>query len=478
MDSKVEGSVVITIVLSLAGAVWAVISYTLFTKWFFCGGEALRDKLVQCIVRKYKRGRKNDLPKDKMMVETAQNEREFQEEYNEANGGDHNAQCEKQEHINILSGSNHEISATPQEMNESQIHERDDETDEIEQQRESGEVDEEDDIEKSSAEEHRPLLGSHTLVIIFTVLHLIAKPIVVAVNIVYLLKGGNFIQWYFFIDILGNADTTTSQLQSDARCFSENITNFCIFFETGVIVTGPISVVIFWICFWRRHDRFRANCCRKFLEYLHFSDLEVAFLVAPFANIHLFFLGEVWYTVLIVRLVFYAITFSAAVIAGMRYVCALYCIYCCSCGCNNDVVEIRNYKHLFGSLSFQLFSITLKLMTASSAFSTYLKLGIQGSYNFRLMYLTFTVIRGVSSLFSLGFSAAMLRWSVLKREHQMGRSCQSRILGFFDKYQLHTHTAFLIDIVSYLGLLVLNAMIVNGEFVTGSSNVDSCRFFY
>ena len=147
---------------------------------------------------------------------------------------------------------------------------------------------------------------------------------------------------------------------------------------------------------------------------LRFNDLELAVLLAPFANINFFFLGDKWYSVLIVRLIFYAITFASAVIAGMRFVCAVSCFYCCACACNTEAIKVRTYKHLFAGIGFQLLSIFLKLMTTSSAFSTYLLLGIQLNYSLRLAYLVFTVLRGVSSLFSLGFTAALLRWTVLK----------------------------------------------------------------
>ena len=40
MDTKIENSVIITIVLSIAGIVWAIVSYTLFTKWFCCYRQA------------------------------------------------------------------------------------------------------------------------------------------------------------------------------------------------------------------------------------------------------------------------------------------------------------------------------------------------------------------------------------------------------------------------------------------------------
>ena len=43
-------------------------------------------------------------------------------------------------------------------------------------------------------------------------------------------------------------------------------------------------------------------------------------IAAPFTNAHLYALGGWWYIVIIARLMFYGITFAAAVVAGMRFV--------------------------------------------------------------------------------------------------------------------------------------------------------------
>ena len=410
---------------------------------------------------KCRKGREQETNTTDNSIAQPEEGQEFEHSHNEAVGSTHN--IDEQDHI-----APQELSAVVQEMNIQNSGSHD-----TGSHRESGDYETEEDEENTSEsdnEPRKPLFGSHALVVTFTVLHIIAKLIVIAVNIVYLIKVGNPLRWYFFpyfFNILGNINITGMDLQLRVRatCFSEGITNFCILYETTFLVIGPILAIMLWVCCWRRQGRYRPSCCRKYLEFLRFNDLEVAILVAPFANINLFFLGNVWYTAIVARLLFYAITFSAAVIAGMRYVCAIYCFFCCSCGCNNEVMEIRNYKHLFADIGFQLFSIFLKLMTASSAFATYLKLGIQGSYHFRLMYLTFTVLRGVTSLFSLGFTAALLRWTVLKKEYQMARSCLIRTLGWLNKYQPHTHIAFVFDITCYTGLLALNLMIVSEQFV-------------
>ena len=482
MASEVD-SVIITITLSLAGVVWSVISYTLFTKWFCCSGEALKDKLLNYLTDKCSRKRDSNVDTNELQVLSGEEGQDFEAEYNEArctNSTEENQHSSEHQHIitendHEISEENHhsreldhtvendhEISVIGKEMNTSQL--LNSEPRDAEDQGEGGEAEVQDgEPEMDLKEEEKPLIGGHALNIFFTVVQIIAKPIVIAVNVVYLVeiitKGQ--VQPTPDADILGNENSDPDYLRMVARFFSTATTYFCILYECLFLVTGPITAIFLWTCCWRRHGNFRASCCRKYLEFLRFNDLEVAVLLAPFANIDFFFLGGKWYSVLIVRLLFYAITFAAAVIAGMRFVCGTSCFYCCACACNTEVIEIRTYKQLFAGMGFQLLSIFLKLMTASSAFATYLQLGIQGDYSFRLTYLTFTVIRGVSSMFSLGFTAALLRWMVLKREFREKKSCLSRLLRWVDNYQPHTHIVFIIDMVCYIGLVALNVRLLN-----------------
>lgn len=54
----------------------------------------------------------------------------------------------------------------------------------------------------------------------------------------------------------------------------------------------------------------------------------------------------------------------------------------------------------------------------------------------------------------------MLRWEVLKKdEKEANEKGMNKILGFLDKYEPHTHIAFVFDFFSYLGLIVLNIYI-------------------
>ena len=196
-------------------------------------------------------------------------------------------------------------------------------------------------------EESTPLFGSSSVIVLFSLVQLIARPFIIVVNIVYLVLNNDYIQ-----------------LGEDASGINRIIYG-AIVQETGTLILGPAINVIYWAFCWRQcHGN---NKCRRYLEFLRFCDLEIVVLMAPYSNIHLYVLGGWWYLVLIVRLLFYAVTFAAAVIAGMRFICAIYCYVFCACGCDNDVLEIRNVKHLLVEIGLQLIPIFLKINTCSSA---------------------------------------------------------------------------------------------------------------
>ena len=292
----------------------------------------------------------------------------------------------------------------------------------------------------------QPLLGSSRVIFIFSLAQILARPFIITVNIVYLALrySGDLNQ--NFNEPGGYSFTWTS--------------DFTLLQETVTLVTSPISNAIYWVCCWRqcRTD----NSCRKFLELLRFVDLQFVIIAAPFSNVHLYALGGWWYIVIIVRLAFYGITFAAAVVAGMRFVCACYCKVFFTCGCDNDVLEIRNKKHLFLEIGFQLVPIFIKMNTSSSAIATFVKLGVKGGPHFQAAYAAFSLIRSITSLFSLVFSGAMLRWAVLKEEHKWeDRSWLTKWLRFLNKYQPHIHGAFFFDMLTYFGLIVLNLILLD-----------------
>ena len=290
----------------------------------------------------------------------------------------------------------------------------------------------------------KPLLKSSMVIMIFSAAHIVARPFIIIVNIIYLAL-------YYNKDL--NADEPEGYSLTD---FSD----LMMFQETTSLVAGPILNAIYWVCCWRQCRV--NNCFRKYLELLRFADLQFVLIAAPFTNARLYTIGGWWYIVIIVRLVFYGITFASAVVAGMRFVCACYCKVFCTCGCDNDVLEIRNKKHLFLEIGFALVPIFIKINASSSAIATFVKLGNHGGLNFQKAYFAFTIIRSITSLFSLIFSGAMLRWAVLKKEHKWeDRSWLTKWLRFLNKYQPHIHGSFFFDMLTYFGLIVLNLILLD-----------------
>ena len=291
-------------------------------------------------------------------------------------------------------------------------------------------------------------------------MHFISKPVLIVVNIVYLVvvsltipSGGGG------IDILGL--NQTSDLKATGAGFASSITFLSFIYEIVAIVVIPIYGACFWVGCWKRNKE--ARSCRKYLEYLRFNDLEIAFIFAPFSNVNLFYLGFRWHIFTAARLIFYSVTFAAAVIAGMRAIWSFYCCICCECACNDEAVELRSYKQVFVDIGLKMVLIALKLITCSSALATYLEIGILvDSLRFRIAYFSFTMLRGVTALFSLTFAAALLRWAALREDEKTSGKRLSKVLGCLDKYEPHTHVSFFFDMLSYGGLLALNFMIIHG----------------
>ena len=220
------------------------------------------------------------------------------------------------------------------------------------------------------------------------------------------------------MDILG-ANTSTDRSLA-GKTLANLVTFISFVHEIIAIVTVPVYGGCLWTCWWRNRLQGEGSFGR-FLEFLRLADLEYTFFFAPFSNVNLFYLGKGWYVVLIYRLAFYSITFAAGVIAGVRSVFTiLYCCILCECGCNSDTVELHNFKRLFLKIGIKMIPIALKLMTCSSALSTYLLLvTLVESFNFRVAYFSLTLLRGVTAIFSLSSTAIFL--------HILHGSCASTL---------------------------------------------------
>ena len=87
---------------------------------------------------------------------------------------------------------------------------------------------------------------------------------------------------------------------------------------------------------------------------------------------------------------------------------------------------------------------------------TYLKTRILvNSIGFRDSYFSL-MLQGATALFNLAFTAAMLRWAALKDSGQ-GSGGRSRMrLGWLNRQEPHVHVSFFLDMLPYIGLLILN----------------------
>ena len=286
-------------------------------------------------------------------------------------------------------------------------------------------------------------------------LHLIGKPIMIAVDITYLAIIGIDVKYVDF-GLREVPASNFSSLKAAGRDTAEIITAMCTIYEIVTIIIVPLYLGL-TACIWNKRQKDPG--CMSFLEMLRFGDIEMAAILAPFSNVYLFILGGPWYVLIGVRLAFYAVTFAAAVIAGIKMVFIVcVCIYVCECGCTRDAVEIKSYIQLFITIPIKLVSIGLKLMTCSSALSTYFTIGLLQPFPVRIAYFVFSMLRGVTALFSLPFNAILLRWEVLKQDARYTPFAD--ILEFLNEYEPHTHIAFYVDLITYLGLIILNSYII------------------
>ena len=296
---------------------------------------------------------------------------------------------------------------------------------------------------------------SHVVINAFTTFHVASKPILIILNCVYFGVVGFHAT---NADILGLNKTTN--LKETGASFA-NVLTFVIFVqELFTIIVFPIFSVFQWsFCFKRSLSENNNRGCSKFMEYWRYGDLTYAFIFAPFSNVNLFYLGGWWYIAIVARLAFYSLTFATAVIAGLRFIYPILCAILCECASNENAVELRSFKQLFLDIGLKMVAVALKIMTCSSALATYLQIGILvQSLGFRAAYFAFTMLRGITALFSLIFTAALLRWEALKEdERETGKFLKTLYM-----YEPHVHVSFFFDMLSYCGLLVLNFIIVHG----------------
>lgn len=317
----------------------------------------------------------------------------------------------------------------------------------------------------SDSEEH--LCGSQTLINFVAAIHFLSLPIVIGVNIYYLVENFDSrpprAKDFVTSDLLA-LQLNTSNPRALGLYIADLLSDVAVFWETGVLIAAMFVGFCFVpLCMVRQKDR--AFSCRELCEFVRGADLLIALIVAPFSHTYFFILGGKWYIIMAVRLGFYSLTFAAAVISGIRCLCGSFCLICFECSNATHGVEIRNWGHLIGVIIAKLVPISLKLLTCSSALSTYLTLGILQPFPVRVSYFAFSVVRGATALFSLGFSAIFLRWTLLEEESKEDSGCYNSLARWLDDYQAHVHLAFFFDAAAYGGLIVLNSYILHNYTV-------------
>ena len=194
-----------------------------------------------------------------------------------------------------------------------------------------------------------------------------------------------------------------------------------------------------------------------------YYDIQIALTFSPFASVNLHYVGGLYWFFIIIRTCVYCITFTAAVILGIRVVIAIWCFkitdfVCCS---NGEAVEIKNLKHLLKDIGLQLISIMNKLMTSSSALATFFKIGIIQRDPVKYAYMAFTVLSCFNAISSALYNAILLRWIVMKEDNKADDSCGSNTLEFLKNKAPSSHISFTLAVCINCGLIVLNSYILN-----------------
>ena len=301
---------------------------------------------------------------------------------------------------------------------------------------------------------------------VLTVLQLCAKLLLVSANILYLV---------LLFTVGGGMPYSNSLISAvDRIIIGRYVTVICAAWELVVIFLVAVFRVCCWLCIYGVLKKHKEPSLWVFLEYLRFGDLQITSFLLPFGNVSLF-QGDVrWLIVGIIRLGFYAITFITDVVNGVRSDC------CCSItsGRGNNLREIKNKGYIATRMMMKLIEIGLKLIISSSAFAFFL---------FELLFTgVFTALSGLTAFVTLWFSAITIRWEVVQkggntqvedgtemretgddrdddREDNASPSCCAGVNDCLKKRQPHVHAIFVLDIITFGGLIVLSVLFVANQ---------------
>ena len=130
----------------------------------------------------------------------------------------------------------------------------------------------------------------------------------------------------------------------------------------------------------------------------------------------------------------------------------------------------------------KLIEIGLKLSISSSTFASYSSVGVSG-FGTIIVSIIFMLLSGFTAFVTLWFSAIAIRWEVVQKggntqveegiemreksddqdddkENNASPSCSAvRVIDCLKKRQPHVHAIFVLDIITFGGLIVVNAYI-------------------
>ena len=301
--------------------------------------------------------------------------------------------------------------------------------------------------EGTKAVAERSLLSSTKLNRVVTILYIASKVVIIITNVVF----------FFFAKL--EDDPSLSTEQKTGKMFSYILTVGGFGHEIFSFLFIPILLCMFCKCWEITKETFGG--------YYRYYDLQLVLTVIPFINVHLHYLGGLYWIFIIIRACAYSITIIAAIILGIRAVIAIWCLKCSDIPCcsKTDAVEIKNWKHLFKDIGFLLVVLTIKITTGSSALATFFKIGIIQSDPVKFTYLAFTLFSCLNAVFSILYNAILLRWIVMKEDNKADESRGSKALEFLKFKVPSSHISFALAVCINCGLIVLNAYILNhGKF--------------
>ena len=302
---------------------------------------------------------------------------------------------------------------------------------------------------------------SSTFVTVFIVIHLVGKVGLIVTNITYLAILGFREENPF--------DSTSDVGKGNELAFASNyITSIAFLYELLLSVGVPLLSLCGFVCSFKdykerleRGETTKMTIITEYLQLWRWSDVVLAFGFAPFASTDLFFRGGLWLIAIPTKVLIYASSFSSSVVAGMRFMVGLFCRVFCECTCSTDQVEIKNFKGVLPMISRKMIPLMLKISISSAVLAAYLAVvAAMENDALRITYLVFTLTRGITALFSMGYIATLLRWKVLSDNKQLKEGRIVLFLGLLNHFEPHTHVVFVVDLVTYVGLLVMNFVII------------------